>query len=51
MPLYDSPTSIRLPREVRDFLRACAKAEGRTLSAVVIEVLRRWQVWKKKQSK
>ena len=51
MPIYDSPTSIRLPREVREFLRACAKAEGRTLSAVVIDVLRQWKLWKSKKEK
>jgi hypothetical protein len=48
---YDPPTSIRLPREVRNFLRACAKAEGRTLSGMIIKILKQWQVWREKRER
>ena len=39
---YDPPTSVRLPKVLRDYLLKHAKTERKSLSRVVIEILRAW---------
>lgn len=48
-PDTDYPVSFRLPADLRDDLEREAKATNRSRSYVIVEVLRQWQAWWKKE--
>lgn len=44
------PTSIRLPREVKDALKKEATARRWGVSELIQEILKQWLAWQKKQN-
>ena len=43
MSIYQNPTSIRLPKVLKDFLARRADDENRTLSMMIILILEDWR--------
>lgn len=47
----DAPTSIRIPQDVMADIDREADEQRRSRSWVVVEILRQWQAWKKRDRK
>jgi hypothetical protein len=42
--MSESPTSIRLDKQLKDFLRRRGSEEGRTVSQIIIRILEQWRL-------
>lgn len=47
----DFPTSVRLPGELKDALKAEADEQRRSLSWLIVEILQQWLAFSKQQKK
>lgn len=51
MPLYAHPTSIRLPKPLKDFLRRRADEEDRKVAQVIVRILEEYRsTWMKSRT-
>jgi fructose-1,6-bisphosphatase/sedoheptulose 1,7-bisphosphatase-like protein len=41
--MYNQPTSIRIPKMLKDFLRRRADADNRKLSQMIVMILEQWR--------
>jgi len=47
MPSDEHPTSIRIPRSLKAQLQQYAKAQSRSMSWLVVDIIRQWVEWVK----
>lgn len=46
---YEKPTSVRMPPELQAYIRAVAAKQDRSLSFIIVDIVRRWVEWDKKR--
>jgi hypothetical protein len=46
---YEKPTSVRMPAELAAYIKVYAQTQHRSVSWVIVDVVRKWMDWDKKQ--